>query len=87
MSWARRMLDLSPRTVRNIKQLLWRAYTQSIPESQAYAHVLEQNLAIDENSLEGIRAFTENRKPKFKRLGRPPFWHGKEPLPSDLSWK
>lgn len=87
MSWARRVLDLSPRTVRNVKQLIWRAYTQSIPESQEYAHVLEQNLTTDENSLEGVRAFTENRQPKYKRLGRPPFWHGKEPLPGDLSWK
>ncbi len=87
MSWAKRMLQLSPRTVQNLKQILWHGYTHSIPESRTLGMALEQNIWIDENVMEGIKAFTEGRQPKFKKLGSEWYWHGKEPLSEDIKWR
>lgn len=88
MLWARRMQGLSPRVVRNFKEIIWRAYSQTIAESRAFAMALEQNLWMhEENNLEGARALMEGRKPRYKKVGREPYSHGKDTWPKDLVWK
>jgi enoyl-CoA hydratase/carnithine racemase len=66
MEWAERMLYLAPRTVRNLKEILYRGFYMSYSEGTAFARALEQNLAGMEDSIEGPRAFAEKRKPQFK---------------------
>ena len=41
-------------------------FNMSIPEAQAFAGALEYNVSGMEDSLEGVRAFNEKRKPVFK---------------------
>ena len=57
---------LAPRTVRNLKEIIYRAYTMTYQEGFAFGRALEQNLKGMEDSLEGPRAFAEKRKPVFK---------------------
>lgn len=66
MSWAERMIYLAPRTVRNLKEIIYRSYTMTYQEGFAFGRALEQNLKGMEDSIEGPRAFAEKRKPLFK---------------------
>jgi enoyl-CoA hydratase/carnithine racemase len=66
MAWAERMMDLAPRCVRNLKEILYRGYYMTPHEGAAFARALEQNLEGMEDSLEGPLAFREKRKPQFK---------------------
>jgi len=66
MSWAERMLYLAPRCVSNLKQMIYRAHSLSPHEALAFGVALEQNLMEMEDTLEGVRAFAEKRKPEFK---------------------
>jgi len=66
MEWASRMLDLAPRSVRNIKEIIYRGFHLSPSDGAAYAAALETNLHGMEDSIEGARAFKEHRKPQFK---------------------
>ncbi len=66
MEWAERMLYLGPRAVRNIKQILYRAFDMTALEAEAFSRALDQNMKGMEDSIEGVRAFAEKRKPRFK---------------------
>ncbi len=66
MSWAERMLYLGPRSVRNIKEILYRCYYMPPEEGRRYAANLEKSVAGMEDTLEGPRAFAEKRSPEFK---------------------
>lgn len=65
LDWARRMLSLAPRAVRNNKEVLYRAYSMPFHEAQAFGNAVEQNLRGMKDSIEGPRAFAERRKPTF----------------------
>ena len=66
MSWAERMLYLAPRTVRNLKEIIYRGCVLTPEEGIVFGNALEQNLVGMEDSVEGPKAFVENRKPIFK---------------------
>ena len=66
MSWAERMLYLAPRTVRNLKEIIYRGCVLTPEDGIAFGNALEQNLIGMEDSVEGPKAFAENRKPMFK---------------------
>ena len=65
-SWAERMLNLAPRCVRNLKEILYRGFYMPPSEGVAFARALEQNLIGMEDSIEGPRSFAEKRKPVFR---------------------
>jgi crotonobetainyl-CoA hydratase len=66
VDWARRMCNLAPRAIRNFHEMAYRGVTMTVPEAQAFAAALEQNLRGMEDSLEGPKAFAEKRTPVFK---------------------
>jgi len=66
MEWAERILYLAPRSMRNLKEILYRGFYMSPMEGAAFARALEQNLIGMEDSIEGPQAFAEKRKPHFK---------------------
>ncbi len=66
MSWAERMLYLAPRSVRNIKQMIYHAFDMAPPAARAFATALSANLSSMEDTAEGIKSFFEKRKPVFK---------------------
>jgi enoyl-CoA hydratase/carnithine racemase len=66
MEWAERMTRLAPRSVRNLKEILYRGTNMSSMEAQRYAENLEKNLIGMEDSTEGPSAFSEKRIPEFK---------------------
>ncbi len=65
MSYAERMLDMAPRAVSNIKQMLYRGATMDPMASMQAGQWLEQNLQGMKDSVEGPTAFAEKRRPKF----------------------
>jgi enoyl-CoA hydratase len=65
MSWAYRMLELAPVTVRNIKQVIYRGCYMSLVESRELGAALERNLLYMQDSQEAYDAYRENRKPHF----------------------
>ncbi len=66
MQWAERLLVLAPRSVRNLKEILYKGSYMSPFEAARYANHLERNLAGMEDSIEGPKAFAEGREPVFK---------------------
>ncbi|MBM3140836.1 MAG: hypothetical protein FJZ92_11690 [Chloroflexi bacterium] len=66
MEWATRMLELAPRSVRNLKEILYRGSWAQPVDAQRFGAVLERNLAGMEDSIEGPRAFAERRPPVFR---------------------
>jgi enoyl-CoA hydratase len=66
LSWAERMDSLAPRTVRNLKEIIYRSLNMSPPDRNAFSVALQQNLAGMEDTIEGPKAFVEKRKPQFK---------------------
>ena len=65
MAYAQRMLDMAPREVRNVKQMLYRGFNMNPMDSLAFGGWLEQNLAGMQDSIEGPKAFAEKRRPVF----------------------
>ena len=65
LQYARRMLYLAPREVRNIKQALYRGYCMEPIMAQQFGSAIEQNLQGMNDSIEGPKAFSEKRRPKF----------------------
>ncbi len=65
LSYARRMLYLAPREVRNIKQALYRGYYMEPMMAQQFGAAIEQNLQGMNDSIEGPKAFSEKRLPNF----------------------
>ena len=59
------MLYLAPRAVRNFKQALYRGYYMEPLSAQQYGMAIEQNLQGSNDSIEGPKAFSEKRRPKF----------------------
>ena len=55
MDWADRALYLAPRTMRNLKQILYRGWYMDPMNARAFGQALEQNLAGMEDSVEGRR--------------------------------
>ena len=66
MDWADRVLYLAPRTMRNLKQILYRGWYMDPMNARAFGQALEQNLAGMADSVEGPTAFAEKRKPNFQ---------------------
>jgi enoyl-CoA hydratase/carnithine racemase len=66
MDWARRLLDLAPRAVRNFKEILYKGSYMPPFEAMRYGNHLEQNLRGMQDSVEGPKAFAEKRRPKFR---------------------
>jgi enoyl-CoA hydratase/carnithine racemase len=65
LDYAKRMLTMAPRAVRNMKQMLYRgAYVEPL-EAYRMGTWLEQNLVGMSDSVEGPRAFAEKRDPNF----------------------
>ena len=65
MEYAQRALDMAPRAVRNFKELIYRGYYMTPEVSKSYGEALEQNLAGMQDSIEGVTAFAEKRRPNF----------------------
>jgi enoyl-CoA hydratase/carnithine racemase len=66
ISWAERMLDLGPRCVRDLKEIIYRGFYMPPSEGMAFGKALEQNLYGMKDTVEGPKAFMEKRKPVFK---------------------
>jgi len=66
LQWADDMRYLAPRSVRNLKQIIYRGFYLPPAEAEAFALALEQNLIGMQDSIEGPKAFAEKRKPVFK---------------------
>ncbi len=65
LEYARRMLYLAPRAVRNMKQALYRGYYMEPMMAQQFGAAIEQNLQGMNDSIEGPTAFSEKRRPRF----------------------
>ena len=65
LAYARRMLYLAPRAVRNMKQALYRGYYMEPLMAQQFGAAIEQNLQGMNDSIEGPKAFSEKRLPNF----------------------
>ena len=65
LAYARRMLYLAPTAVRNMKQALYRGYYMEPLMAQQFGAAIEQNLQGMNDSIEGPKAFSEKRRPKF----------------------
>ncbi len=65
LAYARRMLYLAPRAVRNMKQALYRGYAMEPLMAQQFGSAIEQNLSGMNDSIEGPKAFSEKRRPRF----------------------
>ncbi len=65
MQYADRMLDMAPRAVRNVKQMIYRGAHMDPIEGQRFGSALIQNLAGMQDSVEGPRAFLEKRRPHY----------------------
>ncbi len=66
IDWARTILRMAPRVVRNFNQMVHQCYSMSTLEAQAFASSLEYNLRGMEDSLEGPKAFAEKREARFQ---------------------
>ena len=66
IDWARSILSMAPRSMRNCYQLVQTCFNMSIPEAINYASALHYNLTGMDDSVEGTRAFNEKRSPAFK---------------------
>ena len=66
MDWAERVLCLAPRSMRNLKEILYRGWSMDSMNARAFSRALEQNLVGMEDGIEGPTAFAERRKPAFK---------------------
>jgi len=65
VDWARTIVNMAPRSIRNFHQMAYECWGRSIPEAQAFASALEFNLRGMNDSKEGPRAFAEKRAAKF----------------------
>jgi enoyl-CoA hydratase/carnithine racemase len=65
MEYAARAIDMAPRSVRNLKQALYRGYYMTPPVAQSFGVALEQNLEGMQDTIEGARAFAEKRRPNY----------------------
>ena len=65
VDWARTMINMAPRSLRNFHQMAYECWGRSIPEAQAFASALEFNLRGMNDSKEGPKAFAEKRKANF----------------------
>ena len=65
LEYARRMLHLAPTAVRNMKQALYRGYYMEPLVGSQFGQALEQNLVGTDDSIEGPKAFSEKRRPRF----------------------
>ncbi|MBV1914854.1 MAG: enoyl-CoA hydratase/isomerase family protein [Pseudomonadales bacterium] len=66
LEYADRMFDMGPRSVRNNKEMVYRGAYMDPLESQRWGQALEQNLKGMSDSVEGLKAFAEKRRPVFK---------------------
>ena len=65
LEYARRMLYLAPRAVRNYKQALYQGFGMNGLMAQQFGNAIEQNLEGMNDSIEGPTAFSEKRRPNF----------------------
>ncbi|MFC1893161.1 enoyl-CoA hydratase/isomerase family protein [Chloroflexota bacterium] len=67
MSWAERMLYLTPTSVRNIKRMIYYGQYMAPPQAIAFANALSAGLGSMEDTAEGVKAVLDKRKPAFKK--------------------
>lgn len=65
MDYARRVLYLAPRAIRNMKEAMYRGYHMDPIMGEVFGGALEADLAGMQDSVEGPRAFAEKRRPNF----------------------
>jgi len=65
-SWAERMLYLGPRAIRNAKKMVYQGFYIAPEQMFEWGSALEAGTYETEDFKEGIQAFAEKRKPKFK---------------------
>ncbi len=65
VDWARTMINMAPRAIRNFHQMAFECWNMTIPQSQSFTTALEYNLRGMSDSKEGPRAFAEKRKAQF----------------------
>jgi enoyl-CoA hydratase/carnithine racemase len=66
MSWAERILHCAPRAVGNMKQILYQGYYMEPRQGLCFAEEVNANLKQLEDTLEGVKAFIEGRKPEYR---------------------
>ena len=60
------MLFRSSNSYRAIKQMVWQSFYTSWEDYTALEHDLQKSLAFTEDFKEGVRAYSERRRPKFQ---------------------
>ena len=83
VDWARTIISMAPRSIRNFHQMAYQCWNMTIPQSQSFTSALEYNLRGMNDGKEGPRAFAESGLPSSatprrgshcgKRDGRLPF--------------
>ncbi len=66
MSWAERMTNMAPQAVRNQKEIIYRSLHTPPEYRRAFAMAMDANLIGMEDTMEGIKAFREKKKPVYK---------------------
>ena len=65
VDWARTIISMAPRAIRNFHQMAYQCWNMTIPQAQSYTSALEYNLRGMNDGKEGPRAFAEKRAAVF----------------------
>ena len=65
VDWARTIISMAPRAIRNFHQMAYQCWNMSILEAQSFTSALEYNLRGMNDGKEGPRAFAEKRAAVF----------------------
>jgi len=65
VDWARTIINMAPRSIRNFHQMAYACWGMSQLDAQQFASALEYNLRGMDDSKEGPKAFAEKRPAQF----------------------